>query len=167
MSWTVFRGDLGSRRFTSLRGVGATVTLEPWGSRDLPLLERLMGDPGMTEHLGDPESPDKLREGQTRYERLEGGDRMFKIVDVASGAGVGSVGFWTKEWRDEQVYEIGWMVVPEFQGRVILANPLELHSPYTEERRKLFYVAVTRATARWVVVAPDANATPLLQALGI
>ena len=44
---------------------------------------------------------------------------MFKIVDVASGAGVGSVGFWTKEWREEQVYEIGWMVVPEFQGRGI------------------------------------------------
>ena len=44
---------------------------------------------------------------------------MFKIVDVASGAGVGSVGFWTKEWREEQVYEIGWMVVPEIQGRGI------------------------------------------------
>jgi RimJ/RimL family protein N-acetyltransferase len=97
--------------------VSATVTLEPWGSGDLPLLERLMGDPRMTEHLGGPESPDKLRERQGRYERLKGGDRMFKIVDVASGASVGSVGYWTKEWREERVYEIGWMVVPEFQGR--------------------------------------------------
>lgn len=102
---------------TRLRGVSAMVTLEPWDSGDLPLLERLMGDPTMTEHLGGPESPDKLRERQDRYERLTGGDRMFKIVDVASGAGVGSVGYWTKAWRDEQVYEIGWMVVPEFQGR--------------------------------------------------
>ena len=83
--------------------MSATVSLKPWGSGDLPLLERLMGDPRMTEHLGGPESPDKLRERQGRYERLEGGDRMFKIVNVASGAGVGSVGFWTKEWRDEQV----------------------------------------------------------------
>jgi len=99
--------------------VSATVTLEPWGSGDLPLLERLMGDSRMTEQLGGPESPDKLRKRQDRYERLEGGDRMFKIVDVASGAGVGSVGFWTKEWRAEQVYEVGWMVVPEFQGRGI------------------------------------------------
>ncbi|MBN9618613.1 MAG: GNAT family N-acetyltransferase [Actinobacteria bacterium] len=97
--------------------MSVTVTLEPWDGGDLPLLERLMGDPGMTEHLGDPESPDKLRERQDRYERLTGGDRMFKIVDVASGAGVGSVGYWTKTWRGEQVYEIGWMVVPEFQGR--------------------------------------------------
>ena len=99
--------------------MSAAVTLVPWGSGDLPLLERLMGDPSMTEHLGGPESPDKLRERQDRYERLEDGDRMFKIVDVASGAGVGSVGFWTKVWRDERVYEVGWMVVPEFQGRGI------------------------------------------------
>ena len=76
--------------------MSGTVTLEPWGSGDLQLLERLMGDPHMTEHLGGPESPEKLRERQGRYERLEGGDRMFRIVDAASGAGVGSVGFWTK-----------------------------------------------------------------------
>ena len=100
-----------------LRRVGAKVKLEPWGSGDQPLLERLMGDTRMTEHLGGPESPDELRARQGRYERLQGGNRMFKIVDAASGAGAGSVGFWTKEWRDGQVYEVGWMVVPEFQGR--------------------------------------------------
>ena len=97
----------------------AMVTLEPWDRGDLPLLERLMSDPRMTEHLGGPESAEKLRERQKKYERLEGGDRMFKIVDVASGAGVGSVGYWTKDWRGGQVYEVGWMVVPESQGRGI------------------------------------------------
>jgi RimJ/RimL family protein N-acetyltransferase len=104
---------------TRLRRVNAAVTLEPWAGGDLPLLERLMGDPDMTEHLGGPESPEKLRERQGRYEVLEGGDRMFKIVEAASGAGVGSVGFWTKEWREAQVYEVGWMVVPARQGRGI------------------------------------------------
>ena len=99
--------------------MGAAVTLERWGSGDLSLLERLLGDPLMTEHLGGPESPDQLRRRQARYERLEEGSRMFKIVDVATGAGVGSVGYWTKEWRDTEVYEVGWMVVPEFQGRGI------------------------------------------------
>ena len=99
--------------------MSVAVNLEPWGAGDLPLLERLMGDPSMTEHLGGVESPDKLRERQSRYERLEGGDRMFKIVDLASGADVGSVGFWTKDWRDELIYEVGWMVVPGFQGRGI------------------------------------------------
>jgi DNA helicase-2/ATP-dependent DNA helicase PcrA len=50
---------------------------------------------------------------------------------------------------------------------VILANPLERHYPGTDEGRRLFYVAITRATARWVIVVPDSNATPLLQTLGI
>ena len=44
---------------------------------------------------------------------------MFKIVDEASGDGVGSVGYWEKDWRDEHVYETGWSVLPEFQGRGI------------------------------------------------
>jgi RimJ/RimL family protein N-acetyltransferase len=97
--------------------VSVTVTLEGWGSGDLPLLERLMGDPRMTEHLGGPENSGKLRERQRRYERLQGADRMFKIIDAPTGAPIGSVGFWTKDWREDQVYEIGWMVLPEFQGR--------------------------------------------------
>ena len=97
------------------------MTLEPWGGGDLPLLERLMGDPVMTEHLGGPESADQLRERQSRYESLDGGSRMFKIVEAASGEGAGSVGFWTKDWRGEEVYEVGWMVVAEFQGRGIAA----------------------------------------------
>jgi RimJ/RimL family protein N-acetyltransferase len=31
----------------------ASVHLEPWGPNDLPLLERLLGDPEMTAHLGE------------------------------------------------------------------------------------------------------------------
>src|SRR6201998_1108473 len=104
----------------------ARVILKPWGSGDLSLLERLRGGPGRTRHLGGPESPAELRERQGRYERLEGGDRMFKIVDMASGMGVGSVGFWTREWRYEQVYEVGWMVVPEFQGRGVAVTATAL-----------------------------------------
>ena len=67
-----------------------------------------MGDARMTEHLGGPESADKLRERQDRYERLERGDRMLKIVDLASDAGVGSVGFWTN-WRLD-VHRPDWAV---------------------------------------------------------
>src|SRR5206468_3174130 len=95
------------------------VMIKPWGKDDLPLLERLMSDPRMTEHLGGPETPEKIRERQGRYERAEAGDQMFKIVDLSSGAAVGSVGYWDKEWRDKYVYEVGWMVLPEFQGRGI------------------------------------------------
>jgi RimJ/RimL family protein N-acetyltransferase len=89
--------------------------IEPWGQGDHGLLEQLMGDPAMTEHLGGPESPAKIAERQGRYEAP--GSGMFKIVDVETGEGVGSVGFWDREWRGETVHEIGWSVVPAYQGR--------------------------------------------------
>jgi RimJ/RimL family protein N-acetyltransferase len=97
------------------------VRLEAWGERDLPLLTQLLGDPTMTEHLGGPESPAQLAERLARYERLadSGQGRMFKIVDAATGESVGSVGYWERTWRDERVYEIGWMVLPRFQGQGI------------------------------------------------
>jgi RimJ/RimL family protein N-acetyltransferase/predicted nucleotidyltransferase len=96
------------------------VRLEPWSKDDFQLLERLMGDPVMTEHLGGPVSPEKLRERQARYEKAtDSRARMFKIVDEATGEPLGSVGYWEREWRDEQIYESGWSVLTEFQGRGI------------------------------------------------
>jgi hypothetical protein len=32
---------------------------------------------------------------------------------------VGWVGYWERTWRDHEVYEIGWSVLPAFQGRGI------------------------------------------------
>jgi len=95
--------------------------LEPWDVGDLPLLERLMGDPEMTAHLGGPETPEKIAERQGRYERLPdtGKGRMFRIVEAETGVGVGSVGYWDRDLGDQQVYETGWSVLPEFQGRGI------------------------------------------------
>lgn len=100
-----------------------SVRLEPWGKDDLPLLRRIMGDPAMTEHLGGPETEEKLAERQARYEREgePGSGRMFRIVDEATGEAAGSVGYWEKDWRGGTVYETGWSVLPEFQGRGIAA----------------------------------------------
>jgi RimJ/RimL family protein N-acetyltransferase len=97
------------------------VRIEPWDEHDLPLLTRIMGDPAMTAHLGGPESPEKLAKRQTVFERLadSGEGRMFKILDATTGEPVGSVGYWERDWRGETVYETGWFVLPQFQGRGI------------------------------------------------
>jgi RimJ/RimL family protein N-acetyltransferase len=84
------------------------VRLEPWDEDDLPLLEQL---------LGGPESQEKIVERQARYVKAESG--LFKIVDQETGEGAGWVGYWDKTWRDQEVYEIGWAVLPAFQGRGI------------------------------------------------
>jgi RimJ/RimL family protein N-acetyltransferase len=96
------------------------VRIVPWGAGDLALLERLVGDPEMMEHLGGPESAEKIAARQARYEQADSG--MFKIVDEATGEGVGSVGYWDRSWRGAQVYEVGWSVVPASQGRGVAGS---------------------------------------------
>ena len=93
--------------------------IEPWGEDDLPLLHRLLGDPAMTEHLGGPESPEKIEERHGRYLAGDVSAKMFKVVDASTGESVGSVGYWERESHEGQVWETGWMVLPEFQGRGI------------------------------------------------
>lgn len=101
---------------------GNAVRVEPWGEGDLPLLEKANA-PEMTEHLGGPEGPEKLAERQSRYQQLAGSGkgRMFKIIEP-TGEAVGSVGYWERTWRGEQVYEIGWEVFLAFQGRGIAST---------------------------------------------
>ncbi len=91
--------------------------ITPWADADLPLLARLNGDPSMMEHLGGPESPEKIVERHARHLRDAETSPVFSIVDDATGEGVGWVGYWEREWRDEIVLETGWSVVPEVQGR--------------------------------------------------
>jgi len=102
---------------------GDAVCIVPWGEGDLELLEKLLGDPSMMEHLGGPESPEKIADRQRRYEEL--GSSQYKIT-LETGEGVGWVGFWVRTWRDEQSYEIGWSVLPGFQGRGIAGRATEL-----------------------------------------
>ena len=120
-----------------------SASIVPWGENDLPLLTLLMGDPAMTEHLGGPETAEKIAERQQRYERLEdsGKGRMFKIVDDATGVGAGSVGYWEREWRDVPVYETGWMVIPSFQGRGIarMAVALAIEEARSQQKRRFLH----------------------------
>ncbi len=98
-----------------------TVRLEPWGEGDLPLLKQLLGDPAMTRYLGGPESDEQLVKRQARYERLaeSGQGHMFKIIHASTGQAVGSVGFWNTSHQGEEIYEMGWSVLPAFQGQGI------------------------------------------------
>jgi RimJ/RimL family protein N-acetyltransferase len=98
----------------------APIRLEPWGEADLALLQKLIGDPAMMEHLGGPESQERIAERQSRYEQPD--SKQFKIVDEATGKGIGWVGYWERDWEGEQVYEIGWSVLPAFQGRGVAGS---------------------------------------------
>jgi anti-anti-sigma factor len=66
----------------------ARTHVESWGGRDLPLLERLMGDPRITEHLGGPESPARLPERRQRaIERHTFATSAGRVARALGGAG--------------------------------------------------------------------------------
>lgn len=111
-----------------------SVRLERWGEGDLPLLRRLVGDPAMMEHLGGPESEEKIIERQARYERQGNGKGWaFKIIEEATGEPVGWVGYWEQNWQGSDVWETGWSVVPEFQGRGFAAYGTALAMQHARE----------------------------------
>jgi superfamily I DNA/RNA helicase len=48
---------------------------------------------------------------------------------------------------------------------IILADAMERYWPNNDQVKRLFYVAVTRASSSWTVIAPDQGASPLLRHL--
>ena len=98
-----------------------TVELHAWGAGDLPLLHALLGDPAMTEHLGGPEAPEAI---DARHQRYLDYPACLKIT--ADGADAGWIGYWEREWQGEQIYEIGWSVLPAFQGRGVASAATRL-----------------------------------------
>jgi RimJ/RimL family protein N-acetyltransferase len=101
----------------------AVVTIEPWGDGDRALLGRILGDPGMTEHVGGPESEEKLDARQARY--AAPGSRQYKVH--CDGEPCGYVGYWERTASDGRTFwETGWFIVPEFQGRGISTRAMRL-----------------------------------------
>ncbi|MGW5665592.1 GNAT family N-acetyltransferase [Streptomyces sp. NPDC003758] len=96
------------------------VRLEPWAEDDFWLLRRT-NSPEMTEHLGGPETEERLAVRHRRYLAIEAG-RMYRVTLADTGETVGSIGFWERSWRDATVWETGWGVLPEFQGQGLAAR---------------------------------------------
>ena len=115
-----------------------TVRLEPWRAGDLWLLQDL-NTPEMTRHVGGPESPEEVVDRQSRYEKP--GSRQYRIVVDPGGDGVGWVGYWEIEWRDDDAWETGWAVIPSFQGGGIAtsATALLLEEARAERGRRFVH----------------------------
>lgn len=91
----------------------AKIELLPWSEADLDLL-RLLNAPEMTTLLGGPETPERVLARHRRYLASATG-RMYRVA--VDGEPAGSVGYWDRTWRGEEVHEVGWSVLPAFQGR--------------------------------------------------
>lgn len=94
------------------------VGIEPWREEDLDLLHR-MNTPAMTVHLGGVETEERLLARHRLFLEInrKGLGGRFAIVLLPERQVVGSIGYSEREWQGRTVYEMGWKVLPAFQGR--------------------------------------------------
>ena len=95
----------------------ARVRIEPWSEGDLPLL-RQTNTPEMMARLGGPETEEQLLARHRLYLGInaDGLGRRFRIILGPRAEAVGTIGYSERLWQGRTVYEIGWKVLPRFQG---------------------------------------------------
>lgn len=91
----------------------------------------------MTEHLGGPESDEKIRSRHERYCAIgeTGRGRMFVITVGPEAEPAGSVGYWESTWRGETTWETGWSVLTDFQGCGVARRAAALATERAREER--------------------------------
>jgi RimJ/RimL family protein N-acetyltransferase len=83
---------------------------------DLPMYEAALTDPRMMGELGGPIPREGLKEKlQGIVDEVNAGEVWFDVIAV-EGEAAGWVCIWLNERDGERFNEIGWMVLPEFQG---------------------------------------------------
>ncbi len=93
---------------------------------DLPLYEALLTDPAMMSELGGPLPRDGLRERlRVIVDGVLAGKNWYSVV-LDDGIPAGTVCVWESEWNGRPVSEIGWMVLPAFQGRGLATRAVRL-----------------------------------------
>jgi RimJ/RimL family protein N-acetyltransferase len=101
--------------------------LLPYSDEHLALTEALECDPEMMRELGGPADPaDIPRIHRMRVETVAKGEWYFVIVPEPFGLPAGTIGIWESHLADSPVHEIGWMVLPAFQGRGIASEALAM-----------------------------------------
>jgi len=131
--------------------MGDDMRLRPWDERALDF-ERVANTAQMKAHLGGVETEQAMRDRHERIRAVVRDDRgsMFLVMLSGEPDPVGSVGYWEREWRGETVYEAGWKILPDFQGRglAVAATMAALGH------------AAARGRHRWVHAYPEVSNGP-------
>jgi RimJ/RimL family protein N-acetyltransferase len=117
------------------------VEIRPWSAEDLDMLGRIFSDARIMEFLGPVETMEQISQRHQRY--LAGGNGMLRMFAILAGAekqAAGLVGFWEHEASEGLVYETGWVVLPEFQGRGIATRAAVLATELARQEHKFRYL---------------------------
>jgi len=105
------------------------VSIRPYAEGDQWLLERTLGDPSQMVNLNGPESMEHIRKRHDMFLRMSADPHagcQFTILAGPLRSPAGNVGYWESEWKGQTGWEMGWFVLPEFQGRGIATAATKL-----------------------------------------
>ena len=120
--------------------------LVPLTAEDEDLTVRLECDPEIMLHIGGPRPEAVVRAAhKRRLELMEQGEaHMYKVVAEGSDEVLGTIGIWKIGWKGPQAYEMGWFVLPAYQGQGVA----------TEAARFIISQARSNPEARYVHAYP-------------
>jgi RimJ/RimL family protein N-acetyltransferase len=104
------------------------VDLVPYGESDLWLTEALELDPDVMRELGGPRPKEELPPVHERRvaANVDGDGWWLKVVPGPGDEPAGAIGIWPSEFQGAATYEVGWMLLPAFQGRGLASAALAI-----------------------------------------
>lgn len=93
------------------------MNLRPLSPGDLSLYQRLYADPQMWTELGGVPELDLQAKFERDVASMEADRHWVLVIVTDDGIAAGSVALWDHEWEGRTIDEVGWMVLPEHQGR--------------------------------------------------
>jgi RimJ/RimL family protein N-acetyltransferase len=101
-----------------------SMKLELMAEEDVELRVRLQTDPQMMAELGGPRPREAIERAHARSLALAAEGRCWplKIIPDGGSSPAGGVDVFASSHEDEAIYEIGWMILPEFQNQGIASQ---------------------------------------------
>jgi RimJ/RimL family protein N-acetyltransferase len=94
-----------------------SMELRPLTLDDGAFYERIYTDPRMWVELGGVVEQDMTAKLERDVASVEADRHWVLVIVIGDGVAAGTVALWDHEWHGETIDEIGWMVLPEHQGR--------------------------------------------------
>ena len=118
------------------------ISLVPITADDEDLAVRLECDPVLMLHIGGPRPEADVRASHKRRLVLmkKGEARMYKIVAENSAEVLGTIGIWKIDWQGPHAYEMGWFVLPEYQGQGVATAAARLLIAQTRSDPEVHYI---------------------------
>src|SRR3954463_16433507 len=94
-----------------------SIELRPLTLDDLAFYQRIYTDPRMWAELGGVVEQDMTAKLERDVASVEADRHWVLVIVIGDGVAAGTVSLWGHEWQGETIDEIGWMILPQHQGR--------------------------------------------------